>query len=265
MGTGCALWTEGGGRVSPRRARYFSLLRQRKVPKRKAPHSLRPCASLRATCGARSRGAPWNSLCADALRSDNPGELDNEACVSCGTHATPRPVLLGAARWKGGGIRAIAALGPQHAAERSDGPCGLQPPSGCTEHRRLPRRCAPGSRAAGSLSFAFFSWRDKKRRCPAGGTSRPPPLAQAPHPAAVHRLYCSDGSEGRCMCQVSEGCKKQAKYAYNAYWISASSYIFRSDLPEYPQVWKPSGSRWPVRSGPRGGRGTVRRASGKYW
>ena len=33
---------EGGGRESPRRARYFSLLRQRKVPKRKATPSLRP-------------------------------------------------------------------------------------------------------------------------------------------------------------------------------------------------------------------------------
>ncbi|RMA61142.1 hypothetical protein C8C96_2168 [Acidovorax sp. 100] len=32
----------GGGRESPRRARYFSLLRQRKVPKRKATPSLRP-------------------------------------------------------------------------------------------------------------------------------------------------------------------------------------------------------------------------------
>ena len=31
-----------------------------------------------------------------------------------------------------------------------------------TEHHRLPRRCAPGSQAAGSPSFAFFSWRDKK-------------------------------------------------------------------------------------------------------
>ena len=32
-----------------------------------------------------------------------------------------------------------------------------------TEHRCLrPRRCAPGSQAAGSPSFAFFSWRDKK-------------------------------------------------------------------------------------------------------
>ena len=35
-------WVQGGGRVSPRRARYFSLLRQRKVPKRKATPSLRP-------------------------------------------------------------------------------------------------------------------------------------------------------------------------------------------------------------------------------
>ena len=171
MGTGCALWTEGGGRVSPRRARYFSLLRQRKVPKRKAPHSLRPCASLRATCGARSRGAPWNSLRADALRSDNPGELDNEACVSCGTHATPRPVLLGAARWKGGGIRAIAALGPQHAAERSDGPCGLQPPSGCAEERR--------------------GWRIRARDClsAAGASSSetPPAPSTAGCPGAARR------------------------------------------------------------------------------
>ena len=36
-------------------ARHFSLLRQRKVPKRKATRSLGPYASLRATCGARLR------------------------------------------------------------------------------------------------------------------------------------------------------------------------------------------------------------------
>src|SRR5881397_1161689 len=45
---------EVGSRVSPRRARHFSLLRQRKVPKRKATRSLGPCAALRATCAARS-------------------------------------------------------------------------------------------------------------------------------------------------------------------------------------------------------------------
>ena len=43
------------GRVSPRRARYFSLLRQRKVPKRKASRIRRPCATLRARCVARDR------------------------------------------------------------------------------------------------------------------------------------------------------------------------------------------------------------------
>ena len=48
-----------GAALSPRRATYFSLLRQRNLGKRKAtlvPASLR-CAALRATCGARpSRG-----------------------------------------------------------------------------------------------------------------------------------------------------------------------------------------------------------------
>ena len=43
------------GRVSPRRARHFSLLRQRKVSKRKATRSLGPSASLRATCAAQLR------------------------------------------------------------------------------------------------------------------------------------------------------------------------------------------------------------------
>ncbi len=47
--------SEFRGRVSPRRARHFSLLRQRKVPKRKATRSLGPCAALRATCAARFR------------------------------------------------------------------------------------------------------------------------------------------------------------------------------------------------------------------
>ncbi len=43
----------------------------------------------------------------------------------------------------------------------------------------LPRSEAQGSQTGGRLSFAFFSWRRKKRRCAAGRTSRHPPLAQA--------------------------------------------------------------------------------------
>ena len=55
------------GRVSPRRATYFSLLRQRKVSKRKATRSLGPYASLRATCGARAK----RGLAKLAFGSDN--------------------------------------------------------------------------------------------------------------------------------------------------------------------------------------------------
>ena len=53
-------FVEGGGWVSPRRARYFSLLRQRKVPQRKAPPSLRPLRGNlpRGACGV----PPQNSL-----------------------------------------------------------------------------------------------------------------------------------------------------------------------------------------------------------
>ena len=44
-----------GCRDSPRRATYFSFLRQRNLRKRKATRSLSPCASLRARCGAREK------------------------------------------------------------------------------------------------------------------------------------------------------------------------------------------------------------------
>ena len=168
MGTGCALWTEGGGRVSPRRARYFSLLRQRKVPKRKAPHSLRPCASLRATCGARSRGAPWNSLCADALRSDNPGELDNEACVSCGTHATPRPVLLGAARWKGGGFGPSLRSAPNTRPSAAMARVGFSPLLAAPSTAGCPGAARRGRGQRGRFLLPSFLGETRKEGAPPG-------------------------------------------------------------------------------------------------
>ena len=49
--------------MSPRRATHFSLLRQRKVSKRKAPLlCVTPTLRVGATCDARSRGVPRNSL-----------------------------------------------------------------------------------------------------------------------------------------------------------------------------------------------------------
>ena len=98
-----------------RRARYFSLLRQRKVPKRKAtPLSASPALRYGATCGAQV----WRGLAQLApLRVAQ-------------THASPdppNPALLGASRGAPGyrtSTRAIAALGPE---SRAQAPRAAQP------------------------------------------------------------------------------------------------------------------------------------------
>ena len=84
----CAWVAEGRGRVSARRPRCFSLLRQRKVPKRKATPlgvSLRFAAgNLRCSRVRRCR----RTRCAlAALRSDNCGKSDHEAWASFGAPA----------------------------------------------------------------------------------------------------------------------------------------------------------------------------------
>jgi hypothetical protein len=134
-------FAEGGGRESPRRARYFSLLRQRNVPKRKA--------TLLAATPARSAGATWGGAlagCAVELaarlrrsaQTATASQFTKHARISA--HATPQ-VLRPRRIQKGWGsptartsTRAIAALGPARAAqgacarasgaERSDGPYG---------------------------------------------------------------------------------------------------------------------------------------------
>ena len=49
-----------------RRNSDFLLVAKRKSPKKRCPYRLRPCASLRATCGARTWGAPHHSLRAES-------------------------------------------------------------------------------------------------------------------------------------------------------------------------------------------------------
>ncbi|RIX80943.1 hypothetical protein D3H34_11720 [Acidovorax cavernicola] len=135
------------GRVSPRRATYFLLLRQKKVSKEKAtPLS----ASLRFATG--------NLRCSHFAGSRRTRFAQ--------TAASPDPrnaALLGAARGEGRG-RPIAALGPRRAfallgpgfrgesarpseakarvvleAERSDGEFGSLIPSVCAEERSVSR------------------------------------------------------------------------------------------------------------------------------
>ena len=69
-----------GAGLSPRRARYFSLLRQRKGPKRKATPSLRPlrCAKGQ-TCVESVAGCAVELALRCARRSDSHGESVHEA------------------------------------------------------------------------------------------------------------------------------------------------------------------------------------------
>ena len=138
-----AVLVEGGGRVSPRRATHFLLLRQEKVSKEKATQlSATPALRYGATCVGEFTGCAVELATRCALHSDNHGESVHEACVSCGTHATPQtprhrrnqmgvcfgPLLRSATK--------DGRAAPRLAwAERSDGP-------------RPPLLCAPGARRA---------------------------------------------------------------------------------------------------------------------
>ncbi len=141
------------GRVSPRRASYFLLLRQKKVAKEKA--TLLP-ASLRFAAGN--------------LRCSTPaGVHRTRFAQTAAALIPPASALLGAARRALDTGRAIDALGAKGAAaqrlhragaERSDGPSGLPSPSGCAEERSVSR-----IRARSCLSEAS-SARPRETRAP---------------------------------------------------------------------------------------------------
>ena len=129
-----------GAGCSPRRARHFSLLRQRKVPKRKATPSLRPlrCATGQ-TCGGAVAGCAVELalLLRSAARTATASQITKHGRFDA--HATPQPPRR--RRSQQGvntqtAIRVVAALDPKKAArcarrlhpqqraERSNGPRG---------------------------------------------------------------------------------------------------------------------------------------------
>jgi len=146
---------ESGGRESPRRARYFSLLRQRKVPKRKATPSLRPLRfATGQTCVGAIAGCAVELALRCARRSDNHGESEHEAwALRRPCHPTTAPPQ---AQPAGGGqpnshtglcfarprLRSAWRFRPREGAERSDGPCGCP-------IRGFPSVCAWGAQGAG--------------------------------------------------------------------------------------------------------------------
>ncbi len=109
-----APFAEAAGRVSPRRARHFSLSRQRKVPQRKAT---RLAASLRFAAGN--------------LRCSRPaGSCSNSP--SAQTVASPFPLaaaLLGAARRGGGESQEVKTRNPETPTANFKQPCRPTRPS----------------------------------------------------------------------------------------------------------------------------------------
>ena len=98
----------------------FFRVAERKSPKKGRPYCARPFAALRATCDARTGGAPQNSL--RATRSvQTTAASQCTKCVCPSAHArTPCPALLGTRRREPRertSIRAIAALGPVSRAQ----------------------------------------------------------------------------------------------------------------------------------------------------
>jgi len=136
---------EGGGRESPGVRVPFFRVAERKEPKKGRPCTLRPFASLRATCGARSSGVPQNSLraCGAPFRQLRQVRA-RSVCPSAHAHPTPcapRRILKG---WgpehpHGPLLRSAPPHGRKRLALRNLGRAqqrpvwlfGCPPPSGC--------------------------------------------------------------------------------------------------------------------------------------
>jgi hypothetical protein len=154
-----------------RRRTYLSLLRQRKVGQRKTTLlSVSPSLRYGATCDARSRGVPQNSLRAARYAQTTAASQFTKAGV-LRRQPAPRPALLGTARREGGTVRAIAALGLVRGAS-SAGPSAAMarvglftPPCGCATG--LPRSAAKGSQTWGRV-LCLLSCTSKKGGRPPG-------------------------------------------------------------------------------------------------
>src|SRR5450830_721530 len=205
------LKAEAGG--SSRRPRHFSLLRQSKVPKRKATrsqgHFVVPCAA-RARWGLaklaalkQTRALIHLSLRCSALPHGASGIGYGRACE--GTDEISRASASSSADVPVPDVLGRAPVRPRAAIETNRRRCAAaavgsrpHPPVGHGEQRRLGRK--KGSRLfersefsetppklssaadpaqqgvhVGSPFFAYFLWRDKESEAPAGAQSRPPP------------------------------------------------------------------------------------------
>ena len=182
-----------GAGCSPRRARHFSLLRQRKVPKRKATPSLRPLRGAKGqTCGGAVSGCAveLTLLLRSAARTATASQITKHARSDARAHPATAPTQ---AQPAGGGqpssrtaTRVVATLDPTSraqapraaqagpsAAQRSNGPCGCPHPgfpSGCAEERS-------GQRIRARDCLSATQWSELERD-PAGREHRRLPAAK---------------------------------------------------------------------------------------
>jgi len=151
-------WGEGGGRESPGMRVTFFCFAKRKSPKKRRPPVCDPFAVRRGKPAAvRLRGAPWNSLCAGARRSDSHGESAHEAWA-LRRPCSPRNRPAAGAASRGGTsehpnsqhpfgplLRSASSRGRKSHALRKLGRAKQRPewmfcspcPSGCAEERRV--------------------------------------------------------------------------------------------------------------------------------
>ena len=130
----------------PGRRGTFLCFAKEKYPKERRPCCPCPCASLRATCGARSRGVPQNSLRAARFVQTTAASQSTKH-ARCDAHARPAPCAPRHGQKGVGTTRAIAALGPAKGAPRA-GPSAAMArvvplPSGRAEERRARGGLAP--------------------------------------------------------------------------------------------------------------------------
>ena len=187
----------------------FFRVAERKSPKKGRPYCARPFAALRATCDARTEGAPQNSL--RATRSvQTTAASQCTKCVCPSAHALPPcPALLGTRRrepqngQQHGPLLRCAALGP---GSRAQAPRAAQTgPSaamarmdvrlfGCSAAPPLLAAPAAG-RLRGGMGVEAPMLRELTRRgCPSGARSAKRVPRRTPQPP--RRRFAPSHSEG---------------------------------------------------------------------
>ena len=182
------LGLSAGAGLSPRRARYFSLLRQRKVPKRKATPSLRPLRGAKGqTCVESVAGCAveLTALRCSFVQTSTASQFTKHARFDARTHpatappqaqpagggqpniqTTEQPNSHSGHRCARLGLRSAWRSRPRVGAERSDGPCGCSAPLPLWMRRGAQGLADQGSRLSERSETERVRARPRQTRAP---------------------------------------------------------------------------------------------------